>query len=744
MSSLILANTILAQAPDTDALPIFGVIIGVIAVLVIFAGLILMARLYRKVNQGQALIINRPSGSTVSFTGSLVIPLLHRAEVMDISVKTIEVARGGNDGLICKDNIRADIRVTFFVRVNETERDVLRVAKMVGCTRASDQSTIEELFGAKFSEALKTAGKGFDFEQLYQARLEFKEMIIDTIGDDLNGYTLEDVAIDYLEQTSRDALDAMNILDAEGIRKITERTEAQRVHTNLLSNEAKKRIGKDNLEAKMAMFEYEKQEADAQARQKREIEAVRATQAAEAEAIKAKELAKQRKAQLEAEEEVNIRSSNKRREEEMAEKDRERAVIVRTEEIEKERAKLVVEREAAVRVDRISAEKEVEAEMKQIAEIRSERKDVEKKEAIAEESIKDLRVKAEADRNKTAIIINAEAEAQQSLVVTIKAAEAQEEVAKFKARQRLVEAEAALDAADREAKAKIRQAEGVQAEAAAEGLAAVRVLDAEAQVTEKQGMIEAKVLKEKMQAEAAGEEEKGMVGVRLRHANAQAIEKEGLAQANATKSKLLAEAAGEEEKGLAQARIKEAEARVIRERGNAEAEIKEAMASANEKEGFAQANVMRERFQAEAEGIEKRAMAEATGVREKLLAEAAGLAEKAESMKKMDGNVREHEEFRLRLEHQRALAMESMRTNIDVSRHQAEVYGEAFKAANINIVGGDESFYNNFLKSVSLGHSVDGFVSNSSTVQGLLGKFGMDELIPDADTDAPAADEGEA
>ena len=260
-------------------------------------------------------------------------------------------------------------------------------------------------------------------------------------------------------------------------------------------------------------------------------------------------------------------------------------------------------------------------------------------------------------------------------------------------------------------------------------------------------MIEAKVLRERMNAEAAGEEEKGMVGVRLRHANAQAIEKEGMAKANATKSQLLAEAAGEEEKGLVEARVHEAEARVIRERGNAEAEIKESMASANEKEGFAQANIMRETMQAEAEGIEKRAMAEATGIREKLLAEAAGLAEKAESMKKMDGNVRDHEEFRLRLEHQRALAMESMRTNIDVSRHQAEVYAEAFKAANINIVGGDESFYNNFLKSVSLGHSVDGFVSNSSTVQGLLGKFGMDGLVPpseDAAKVAPTPEHDEA
>ena len=32
---------------------------------------------------------------------------------MDISLRTIEIARSGKEGLICKDNIRADIKVTF-------------------------------------------------------------------------------------------------------------------------------------------------------------------------------------------------------------------------------------------------------------------------------------------------------------------------------------------------------------------------------------------------------------------------------------------------------------------------------------------------------------------------------------------------------------------------------------------------------------------------------------------------------
>src|SRR5690606_20474430 len=148
---------------------------------------------------------------------------------------------------ICKDNIRADIKVTFFIRVNQTQADVLNVAQAVGCARASDPRTLEDLFGAKFSEALKTVGKRLEFEDLYNKRDEFRDDIIDLIGTQLNGYSIEDAAIDYLEQTNVGALDDMNILDAQGIRKITELTAIQRVRTNELSNRAKRDSGKDDL-----------------------------------------------------------------------------------------------------------------------------------------------------------------------------------------------------------------------------------------------------------------------------------------------------------------------------------------------------------------------------------------------------------------------------------------------------------------------------------------------------------------
>ena len=91
------------------------VLIGIGAVLVLGI-LVLVARTWRQVDQGHALIVNKMGKEPkVTFTGAIVLPIVNKMEVMDLSVKTIHVARRGKEGLICMDNIRADINVTFFV-----------------------------------------------------------------------------------------------------------------------------------------------------------------------------------------------------------------------------------------------------------------------------------------------------------------------------------------------------------------------------------------------------------------------------------------------------------------------------------------------------------------------------------------------------------------------------------------------------------------------------------------------------
>lgn len=463
---------------------------------------VMIIRMYRKVDQGTALINNEWSKVRVYFTGAVVVPIIHRAEEMDISVKTIEIDRRGSEGLICQDNIRADIKVTFFIRVNKTQEDVLKVASMIGVKRASDQRTLENLYIPKFAEALKTVGKKLDFEDLYTRRDDFRDQIKDAIGSDLNGYALEDAAIDYLEQTPLETLSGDNILDAQGIRKITDITTKEHVKTNQFENEERKRIRQQDVEADEAVFELDRQREEALAKQVREIATVQAREQAETEKVQNEERLRAQTARILADQDLGVQDQNMNREIEVAGKNRERVVLVETERVEKDRALEAVSREREVELSRIAKEKALEIERKLIADVIRERVAVERTVAEEEERIKEVRVVEEAKRSKAQIVIAAEADAEQKLVKDIKAAEAAEKAAGHLAKEKVVMAEAGLEAADKDATAMIRLAEGVQAETAAEGLAHVRVKEADALATEKYGTAEAVVIREKGAAEA--------------------------------------------------------------------------------------------------------------------------------------------------------------------------------------------------------------------------------------------------
>jgi uncharacterized membrane protein YqiK len=287
-----------------------GVLLAVI--LIVLLGVVfVITRLFRKVEQGRALIISKVKKVDVTFTGAVVLPIIHKAEFMDISVKTIDIERTGHEGLICQDNIRADIRITFFVRVNKTVEDVIRVAQAIGTERASDQTTLQELFNAKFSEALKTVGKHMDFVDLYTQRDEFRDQIIRVIGTDLNGYSLEDAAIDFLEQTPMSQLDTQNILDAQGIRKITELTAQEHVRTNDFERGREKEITRQNVEARETILELERRQADAEATQQREVDTLRAREEAETARVQAEERLKAESANIRTDEQVGVQTARR-------------------------------------------------------------------------------------------------------------------------------------------------------------------------------------------------------------------------------------------------------------------------------------------------------------------------------------------------------------------------------------------------------------------------------------------------
>src|SRR5262245_1857464 len=499
---------------------------GILLMLILVAGFISVLTCYRKVDQGKALVRNGMGGTKVSFAGIVVFPVVHKAETIDISVKRVEIDRNGKNGLICMDNLRADIKVAFFVRVNQTPEDVLRVAQSIGCDRASSQAAMVELFDAKFSEALKTVGRQFHFVDLYNSRDKLKEGILKTIGTDLNGFVLEDVAIDYLEQTPVNLLNPDNILDSEGIKKITELTATQKVLANKIDNDREKTITKQNVETREAVLEMQKQLAEAEEKQKREVASIKAREEAEARKVQEEQRLKAEQTHINVEEELQVATQNKDRQIIVAQRNKERTDAVEKERVEKDRLMEVTERERIVSLARIARDREIETQQKNIQNVIRERLEVEKTVISEQQRIKDTEAFATADREKKVVLTAAEREAEAALVKNIKAAEAAKRAAEIKAeqdlitavrhaeadkqsaekhaQQRLISAEAEEASALKLSNAKKQLAEATTAEAAATGLGEARVLEARAVATEKQGTAEAKVAELKFSAEAQG------------------------------------------------------------------------------------------------------------------------------------------------------------------------------------------------------------------------------------------------
>ena len=491
---------ILAQIVSSTTVVIVIVLIGL---LVIAAGFLTMiAKFFVKVEQGTALVRTGLGPTKVTFSGIPVIPIMHRAEFMDISVKRIEIYRHGSEGLNCKDNVRADIKVAFFVRVNNAAADVLQVAQSIGCRRASDIQALVDLFDAKFSEALKTVGKQFDFTELYTEREKFKNEILAHIGTDLNGYVLDDAAIDYLEQTELKSLDPNNILDAEGIKKITDLTAREAVLSNSIAREKEKVIKKQDVEAREAILELERQQEEAEARQAREIASVKAREEAEAHKVEEEERYKSERARITTEEELGIAEQNKLRQILVASKAKEKTDAVETERVAREKGLEATERERVVELADIEKEKALEEQRRQIQDVIRERVVVERAVVEEQEKIKDTEEIAAANRAKTVSVTAAEAKAQEAKVAEVQKAEAGKAAAVFQAEEVLIEANANREAAEQVALGKMKMAEALQAETAASGLAEAEVMDAQAGALDKYGAAEAQVMRAKGNAEA--------------------------------------------------------------------------------------------------------------------------------------------------------------------------------------------------------------------------------------------------
>ncbi|MEM1270277.1 MAG: flotillin domain-containing protein [Bacteroidota bacterium] len=404
----------------------------------------------------------------IALSNAFVVPLLRRVDNVDLTVKTVRIARRQHESLSCADGIRAEVEVDFYIKINPIEEDIRHVATTIGCQRASDVNILRELFEAKFADALKTAGAKLQFDQLYHNRREFRDEVLKALGQEgdqdvvLNGYKLDDVAIQYLEQLPLEMHNEDNVLDARGRKEIAQRTSSEVEAANKRLRQKEVTIAEQNREARIRQLEIqqdisekealqEREIAEAQAREKAARERTMAEQERTAEAARIDKQRQIRLAEEQKEKQVLEATIAKQRAVELAEEQKQQEI--ENARIERERAVLVAEQTKIKEIEIARIQREAdEAEALKTKLKRLEETALQEAEKIrAEEQAHTVRALEVANRQKAIEVIEAEQQAAVDREMKKVAADVQAYELRTVAQAKLESAQLDADAATKQA-----------------------------------------------------------------------------------------------------------------------------------------------------------------------------------------------------------------------------------------------------------------------------------------------------
>lgn len=228
----------------------------------------------------QALLITSAKGTEVHFEPQTVLPVIHKAELMTLAATEFELVRAGKDGVLLKDGTRLDVGARFSLRVKKQETAILEVAQQLGVERAGDSQTLLERFSASFLEAFNALLAGMTLEEALALESRAAEALRSHISEALGGYQLVSIAVERWAQTPLECLDPSNLLEARGVKKLTELEAKKRIEQAQLEKKALIAAAGQEREALEAIAQIEHETEKKRAEQLAEIERVRAEQAA--------------------------------------------------------------------------------------------------------------------------------------------------------------------------------------------------------------------------------------------------------------------------------------------------------------------------------------------------------------------------------------------------------------------------------------------------------------------------------
>jgi uncharacterized membrane protein YqiK len=228
--------------------------------------------------------------------------------------------------------------------------------------RTLEPEQLKELVEGKFVDALRTAAAEMTMEELHERRGNYVKRVRDAVAGDLtkNGLELEAASLTQLDQTSMEYFNPSNAFDAEGLTRLTEQIEHRKKQRNDVEQDTLVAIRNKNLEAEKLSLEIDRESEYARLTQQREVEVARARQRAQLAAERAQREEEGESAQISARQAIDAARIRSEQSIEQERIQKERAL--QAAEIERRQALELAEQQRAIAVARESkAQSEAQA-----------------------------------------------------------------------------------------------------------------------------------------------------------------------------------------------------------------------------------------------------------------------------------------------------------------------------------------------------------------------------------------------
>ncbi|MDM0077075.1 flotillin domain-containing protein [Variovorax sp. J2P1-59] len=353
-------------------------ILGLIVVAIVVAIAVwLLHWFYLRSSKERAFVRTGLGGQKVVLGGgAFVLPIVHDVIPVNMNTLRLEVSRGRDKALITKDRMRVDVIAEFYVRVATNEDAVAAAAQTLGL-RTMEPEQLKELVEGKFVDALRTAAAEMTMEELHEKRGAYVRRVRDAVAEDLtkNGLELEAASLTQLDQTGMEFFNPSNAFDAEGLTRLTEQIEHRKKQRNDVEQDTLIAIRNKNLEAEKLSLDIDRESEHARLAQQRELEMARARQRAEVSTERAQREQEAEGAQIAAKQSIDTARIRSEQTIEEGRISKERAI--QSAEIERRMSLELAEQQRAISIARESkaqSEAQAEAELARASAVSAEEK----------------------------------------------------------------------------------------------------------------------------------------------------------------------------------------------------------------------------------------------------------------------------------------------------------------------------------------------------------------------------------